>query len=77
MARRTISIDERIEKQTEVVTKAKEKYDEAVNELERLLACRDDVYREEILKAFEHSGRSYKEVMDFLQAKPGKQKNKV
>ena len=73
MARRTITIDEKIERQTEIVAKAKKKYDEAVDELEKLVASRDDIYKDEILKAFEKSGRSYKEVMAFLKSKPSKQ----
>lgn len=72
MARRAILIDEKIERQKEIVEKTKKKYDEAVNELERLIASRDDIYKEEILKAYEKSGRSYKEVISFLKSKPSK-----
>jgi hypothetical protein len=72
MARRVIPIDEKIERQKEIVEKTKKKYDEAVNELERLIASRDDIYKDEILKAYEKSGRSYKEVISFLKSKPSK-----
>ncbi len=72
MARRAIPIDEKIERQKEIVEKPQKKYDEAVNELERLIASRDDIYKEEILKAYEKSGRSYKEVISFLKSKPSK-----
>ncbi len=72
MARRVIPIDEKIERQKEIVEKTKKKYDEAVNELERLIASRDDIYKDEILKAYEKSGRTYKEVISFLKSKPSK-----
>ena len=72
MARRVIPIDEKIERQKEIVEKTKKKYDEAVNELERLIVSRDDIYKDEILKAYEKSGRTYKEVISFLKSKPSK-----
>jgi uncharacterized protein Yka (UPF0111/DUF47 family) len=72
MARRTITIDEKIERQTAAVAKAKKKYDEAVDELEKLLASREDIYKDEILKAYMKSGKTYKEVMAFLKSKPSR-----
>ena len=67
--RKTMSIDERIEKQTRAVEKAKIKYDEAVSELEKLVARREAAHKEEILKAYEKSGKTYKEVMDFFNSR--------
>ena len=72
MARRTITIDEKIERQTAAVAKAKKKYDEAVDELEKLLASREDICKDEILKAYMKSGKTYKEVMAFLKSKPSR-----
>ena len=67
--RKTMSIDERIEKQTKAVEKAKIKYDETVSELEKLVASREAARKEEILKAYGKSGKSFKEVMDFFNAR--------
>ena len=64
-----MSIDKRIEKQTEAVEKAKIKYDEAVSELEKHVVRREAANKEEILKAYEQSGNTYKEVMDFFNSK--------
>ena len=40
MARRTVSLDEKIEKAEAVVASTKAKYDNAVNELEKLVTKR-------------------------------------
>jgi exonuclease VII small subunit len=72
MARRKITIDEKIERQTEIVARAKEKYESALDELEKLISSREDIYKEDIIKAYESSGRTYKEVMEFLSSKTKK-----
>ena len=43
MARRSISIDEKINQQKQVVFQAKDKYDAAEAELEKLMKSRDEV----------------------------------
>lgn len=67
MARVRITIEEKIERQKEVVSKIKDKYDEALDELERLMQKRNELRRKELLEAFEKSSRTYDEIMQFLQ----------
>ena len=66
MARRSISIDEKINQQKQVVFQAKDKYDAAVAELEKLMKKRDEVRQKELLNAFASSNKSFEEVMIFL-----------
>lgn len=66
MARRTISIDEKIAKQQEAVDKAKAKYDAAVAELKELQDKKDDEKRKEVIDAIASSGKSMDEIMTFL-----------
>lgn len=63
MACRKISIDDRIEQQKLVVSKAKDRYEA---ELEQLMKKRDELRNKELLQAIEHSNRSFEEIMDFL-----------
>ena len=65
--RTNISIDDKIEQQKLVVSKYKEKYDAAVEELEKLLRKRDELRNKELLTAISTSSRSYEEIMEFLQ----------
>ena len=64
--RRTISLDEKIEKAQEVVFQTKDKYDAAVEELNKLLQKKQELQRKELLKAIETSPRSYDEIIKFL-----------
>ena len=66
MARRNISIDERIEKQKEVVSKAKDKYDAALNELKIMMKKKQDLQGKELLNAFEKSDKSLDEILAFM-----------
>ena len=66
MAGKRISIDEKIERAQEDVTRAKKKYDAAVEELEKLMTKKKDLQRRELIQAFESSGKSYDEIMKFL-----------
>ena len=66
MARRSMSIDEKINQQKQVVFQAKDKYDAAVAELEKLMKKRDEVRQKELLNAFASSNKSFEEVMSFL-----------
>lgn len=65
--RTTISIDDKIEQQKLVVSKYKDKYDAAVEELEKLMRKRDELRNKELLTAISTSNRSYEEIMEFLQ----------
>ncbi|MDO4475802.1 MAG: ErpK protein [Lachnospiraceae bacterium] len=65
--RTSITIDDKIEQQKLVVSKAKDKYDAAVEELEKLMRKRDELRNKELLSAISSSNRSYEEIMEFLQ----------
>ena len=65
MARRSISIDEKIDRQKAVVLAIKKKYDAALAELDALQQKK--LQGEELLKAFANSNRSLDEVISFMQ----------
>lgn len=67
MARRSISIDEKIERQTAIVTSAKDRYDSAVKELDRLLQKKKEMQGKELLEAFANSSKSLEDVLRFMQ----------
>lgn len=68
--RRTISLDEKIEKAQNAVYLAKDKYDAAVEELNQLLKKKREMQRKDIQKALETSTGTYDEIMEFLIGKP-------
>ena len=71
MARRSISLEEKIEKAQASVASAKAKYDVAVEELEKLLSRKREMQSKELLKAFSESDKSYDELMAFLKSSKG------
>lgn len=64
--RRTIPLDEKIEKAQAAVFQAKDKYDAAVEELNKLQKKKLELQKQELLKAIEESSKSYEEIMAFL-----------
>ena len=60
------ALDEKIEKAKADVIAAKKRYDHATAVLKELLDKRDAIRKDEILSAIVKSGRSYEEIMDFL-----------
>ena len=66
MARRKLSIDDKIEQQKLVVSKAKDRYESELEELNQLMKKRDELRNKELLQAIEQSKRSFEEIMDFL-----------
>ena len=66
MAGRKIDIDEKIERAQEDVTRAKKKYDAAVEALEKLMTKKKEMQQKELLQAFANSNKSYDEIMKFL-----------
>lgn len=62
MARTRRSLDERIEEQEQVVSKARERYESEVNKLEQLMNKRDELQKKELMKAIEDSDRSFEEI---------------
>ena len=66
--RKTISIDEKIAQAKENFEKAKAKYDNAAKELEDLQEKQRSIQRNELIKAVEKSGKTYAEIMAFLES---------
>lgn len=66
MAGKRISIDEKIERAQEDVTKAKKKYDAAVETLEKLMTRKREMQQKELMTAISNSNKSYDEIMRFL-----------
>ena len=66
MAGRKIDIDEKIERAQEDVIKAKKKYDETVEALEKLITKKKEMQQKELLQAFANSSKSYDEILKFL-----------
>ncbi len=68
MARMTSmeTLERRIEKAQEKVSRAKKQYDDAIAVLSDLLDKRDSLKRDELVKAIMKSDRTYDEVIAFL-----------
>lgn len=66
MARRKLSIDEKIGQQKLVVSKVKDRYEAELEELNQLMKKRDELRSKELLQAIEQGKRSFEEIMDFL-----------
>ena len=69
MARRSISLDEKIEKAEAAVLAAKARYDKALDELEKLVTKRKQMEDKRILEAYHESERTVDEIVSFLQSK--------
>lgn len=69
MARRSISIEEKIEIQKGQVSKAKDRYETELAKLEKLMRKGDELRSKELMDAFTNSERSFEEVMRFLSGK--------
>ncbi|WP_128425015.1 ErpK protein [Gudongella oleilytica] len=66
MGRRSISIDEKISKQKEVVSQLKDKYDSALNELNVLMKKKQELQGKELLNAFVNTSKSLDEILAFM-----------
>lgn len=66
MALRKLSIDDKIEQQKLAVSKAKDRYEAELEELNQLMKKRDELRNKELLQAIEQSKRSFEEIMDFF-----------
>ena len=69
MARRSLSIDEKIKRQKEVVIAIKDKYDAALKELNGLLKKKQDLQSKELLNAFVNSNKSLDKILAFMSGK--------
>ena len=68
MPRRAIPLDEKIEKAQAAVLAAKEKYDRALDELEKLVAKQKQLDDQRILEAYHASDKTTEEIVAFLQS---------
>ncbi len=68
VARRTISLDEKIEKAEAAVLAAKSKYDKALDELEKLVAKKKQLEDKKILEAYHESDKTTDEILAFLRS---------
>ena len=64
MARRKITIEEKIDRQKQVVSKIKVKYEEELKVLDHLMEIRDAELDKELLAAFRQSGLSHKDAIN-------------
>lgn len=69
MARRSISIDEKIEKARVSVSRAKDRYDSALEELKQLMEKKDEQKKAELISIIEDGGLSYDEIIDLIKTK--------
>ena len=60
------SIDSEIAKTQELLAKAKARYDDLAEELKALMNQKRELQAKEIMAAFIESGKSYSEIMNFL-----------
>ena len=63
------SLDDRIKKQEEPVFKAKDRYEAELKELDKLITKRRELESKELVKAFEKSKKSLKEIIEFMKLK--------
>ena len=66
MARRTITLDEKISRAEAAVIAAKEKYDAALDEMEKLVAKRKRMDDKRLLEACHASSKTVDEILKFL-----------
>ena len=76
MARKRISIDVKIERQKDIVSKAKDKYEAELSVLEELMQKRRGMQSKELMKVIENSDRSYEEIITFLSNKQAREVSK-
>lgn len=69
MAKRSASIDEKIESQKELVSKTKDRYERELEKLNTLMKKRNELRSRELMEAFTNSDKSFEEVMKFLTEK--------
>ena len=69
MARKIISLDEKIEKAEAAVLAAKVRYDKALDELEKLVTKKKQLEDKRILEAYHESDKTADEIIAFLQRK--------
>jgi len=68
MARRLISLDEKIEKAEAAMLAAKAKYDKALDEMEKLVEKRKKQNDKKILDAYHAGNKTADEIIAFIQS---------
>lgn len=67
MARRVLSLDEKIRKAEAAVASAKAKYDAALDELEKLVTKRKQLDDKKVLEAYHTGDKTAEEIIAFIQ----------
>lgn len=68
MARRSISLDEKIEKAEAAMLAAKAKYDKALDEMEKLVMKRKQLDDKKVLDAYHAGNKTAQEIIEFIQS---------
>ena len=68
MARRSISLDEKIEKAEASMLAAKAKYDKALDEMEKLVTKRKQLDDKKVLDAYHVGYKTAQEIIEFIQS---------
>jgi len=68
MARRVITLDEKINKAEAAVVAAKAKYDQALDELEKLVTKRKQLEDKKVLEAYHAGNKTADEIVAFIQS---------
>ena len=76
MAGRRLTLDERIEKAEKNVRVAKEKYDSALDDLERLVTKRKEMDDKKILEAYHSGDKTVDEIIEFIQPSEASRRRK-
>ena len=68
MARRVITLEEKIEKAQAAVLTAKKKYDAALDELEKLVTKRKQLEDKKLLEAYHAGVKTADEIIEFIRS---------
>ena len=71
--RRTISIDDKIADQKQIISRAKAKNESALEVLNDLMKKRDEQRAKQILEAITSSEHTYDEILAFIKSRAGKE----
>ncbi|MDD3416395.1 MAG: hypothetical protein PHY47_20730 [Lachnospiraceae bacterium] len=67
---RTSEIEKQLKKKQDKLIGLKEEYDKAADEIQELLNEMKEVQKLDLMEAFDKSGRSYEEMMEFMKVAP-------
>ena len=73
MARRTITLDEKIRDAEAALAATKAKYDKALDELEQLVAKRKQLDDKKVLDAYHAGDKTADEIVAFIQSKESRE----